>query len=360
MSDPVVLTSLDMVTHEWLTGVLTKSGALSKGHVIGFEADGQTHNYSTGHRIRIAYSADAQGTRPTRLFLKLVNADMGDELFGASEVDYYRRDYAGVIRAPIILCYDAAYSEKLLRYHLLLDDLTEGHIEAKHRTPTLGYGFALAEGLACLHAHWWGAKRIVESGDRIPSEDQIFRFVEVARPGADPIVRDFRGELQAHWPGAMDELFARHPQAMVDRTRNGNGFALIHGDVNRTNILVPREADRPLYLIDRQPFDWSLVVWLGVYDLAYAMVLDWDVELRRRLEMPVLRRYFDTLLERGIQGYPWEQLFDDYRLSAAMCVYVATEWCSGGINHEWKHIWWPKLLRSLTVCDDLNCRELWT
>ena len=125
MSDPVVLTSLDMVTHEWLTGVLTKSGALSKGHVVGFEADSQTHNYSTGHRIRIAYSADAQGTRPTRLFLKLVNADMGDELFGASEVDYYRRDYAGVIRAPIILCYDAAYSEKLLRYHLLLDDLTD-------------------------------------------------------------------------------------------------------------------------------------------------------------------------------------------------------------------------------------------
>jgi hypothetical protein len=246
------------------------------------------------------------------------------------------------------------------RYHLLLDDLSESHVEAKHKEPTLEYGHALAEALACLHAHRWGARRIAEVGDRIPDGQQIERFVEVARPGAGHIIEAFPHELRAHWPAMIDEIFERHPRAMIARTADGNGFAVIHGDPNWNNILVPRQGDLPLYLIDRQPFDWSLTVWLGVYDLAYALVLDWDIEQRRRYEIPILRRYHEHLFARGVRDYPWDRLLDDYRLSVAICVYVAIEWCRGGINHEWKHVWLPKLQKSLTACDDLNCRQLWT
>ena len=53
---------------------------------------------------------------------------------------------------------------------------------------------------------------------------------------------------------------------------------------------LPR-GDRPIYLIDRQPFNWSLTTWLGVYDLAYAIVLDWPSELRERFEILTLERY---------------------------------------------------------------------
>ncbi len=54
-----------------------------------------------------------------------------------------------------------------------------------------------------------------------------------------------------------------------------------------------------------------------------------------------------------------EQLYDDYRLSAAMGVYMATEYCRGGVNERWVTAWLPMLQRSLTACDDLDCRELW-
>ena len=167
-------------------------------------------------------------------------------------------------------------------------------------------------------------------------------------------------ELEPHWPELMRDLFARHPAALIARAADDNGFTLIHGDVGENNVLVPRAGDRPIYLIDRQPFDWSLTVWLGVYDLAYAIVLDWDTADRRRHEMQLLRHYYDQLITLGVEAYSWERLYDDYRLSVAICVYVAIEWCRGGINHEWTHIWLPKLQRSLTACDDLNCRELWT
>jgi hypothetical protein len=88
-------------------------------------------------------------------------------------------------------------------------------------------------------------------------------------------------------------------------------------------------------------------------------VLDWDTEARRRLEQPVLRRYHDRLNKLGVSGYSWERLWDDYRLCVAMGVYIATEYCRGGVTEQWSWVWLPMLQRSLTACDDLNCGELW-
>ncbi len=48
--------------------------------------------------------------------------------------------------------------------------------------------------------------------------------------------------------------------------------------------------------------------------------------------MRVLRRYHDSLVKNGVLNYSWERLFDDYRLSAAMGIYIATEWRRGGVN----------------------------
>lgn len=354
-----VIQTIDQVTPEWLTGVLERSGALTSGRVTSVSIKSNERILSTSTQLRIAYSIDATGTLPLKLFLKTVNADQDDEFFGESEVNYYMRDYKDVSCAPIPRCYDAVFSERQRRYHLLLDDVADTHIEAKHKPRTLDYGLALAEGLACLHAAWWG-ERLGAIGERIPSAEQITRFIEVARPGAGHITGAYGHELKAHWSAAIEEILERHPPAMVARTSDPNGFALIHGDPNWNNILVPRDENRPLYIIDRQPFDWSLTVWLGAYDLAYALVLDWDIDERRQLEKPILRHYHDQLLALGINGYTWKQLLWDYRLSVPICVYVAIEYCRGGINEQRVHVWLPMLQQALTACDDLGCRELWT
>ena len=186
------------------------------------------------------------------------------------------------------------------------------------------------------------------------SASRIRSFVARAEPGVDHILRRFSSELKPHWPDALRELFARHPQAMIERTMDPNGFTLIHGDVGEKNILVPRQGDRPIYIIDRQPFDWALTTWLGVYDLAYAIVLDWEIETRRRCEIPILKHYHACLNRHGVRGYSWEQLCDDYRLCVAMCVYVTTEYCRAGINGRWIHTTLAMLQRSLTACDDLE------
>ena len=218
---------------------------------------------------------------------------------------------------------------------------------------------ALAEALARLHAHWWGAERLAAGGEPIPSAGVIQRFVAIARPGVDHILAGCADQLEPHWPAALYDLFAHHPRLMVERTKDGNGFSLIHGDVNAGNVFEPVEGNRPLYIVDRQPFDWSLTTWLGVYDLSYAIVHRWPVETRRQYERQILAQYHAQLIANGVQGYAWEQLWDDYRLCAVISVYVATEWCRGGLNERAIHIWLPMLQKAMTAFDDLACGALW-
>jgi hypothetical protein len=358
MNSDGLITDIEQIIEAWLTRVLNTSNALQQGRVKEIDIHTDVRELSTSVRLGVTYSEDATGAKPSRLFLKLVTLDMGDEFLGPSEVNYYQRDYVGLRDAPIPRTYDAIYSEKQGRYHILMDDLSDTHVTSRDKTPTLEYGMALAESLATLHAHWWGEMRLAEIGERIPDAQAIQQFAGMGKLGAGLIIAACADELKAHWPETINRIYEVHPRLMVQRTHDDAGFTLIHGDVNRNNVLVSINGKHPLYLIDRQPFNWSLTSWLGVYDLAYAIVLYWDVDIRRTLEMPVLRHYYKCLIKWGITGYTWQQLWDDYRLCVMMGAYVATEWCRTELRMDTQQYWMPMLQRTLTAVDDLHCTEL--
>ena len=165
-----VMGTLEEVTADWLTSALTRSGALEEGAVDHFEVvDRQQRELSTGASLKLSFKTGSRGAMPERLFLKMVNTVFdNDEPLLPSEVDYYARDYRGVRVVPIVPCYDAALSEDSRRYHVLLDDVSQTHVRAFERPFTLGYGLALAEGLAEMHAHWWGGERLRQGGFAIP------------------------------------------------------------------------------------------------------------------------------------------------------------------------------------------------
>lgn len=92
------------------------------------------------------------------------------------------RDYTDVVGAPLLRCYDAASSEVAGRYHLLLDDVTTTHVEATGRPPTAEYAAALADGLAALHARWWGGDTLAARGCPVHDPNHVQSFVEIAAP----------------------------------------------------------------------------------------------------------------------------------------------------------------------------------
>jgi len=145
---------------------------------------------------------------------------------------------------------------------------------------------------------------------------------------------------------------------LAARAQDKANMTLIHGDPNPGNMLVPHVGERPLYLIDQQPFDWSITIWSGAFDLAYVIALYRETDLRRELEMPVLRYYHHTLIRRGVQGYSWDQLFDDYRLCVALTVPIAVEYMRDGGDPHWNQFRYGLVSRTLTAYDDLDCQQL--
>lgn len=106
----------------------------------------------------------------------------------------------------------------------------------------------------------------------------------------------------------------------------------------------------PVYLIDRQPFSWSLTSWLAVSDLTYWIVTWWPTAIREELEEPVLRHYHAALAAAGVSDYSWPQLVADYRLCSWQSVLVAIEWCALPEDRErMRWVWWPELQRALAA-----------
>jgi len=83
--------------------------------------------------------------------------------------------------------------------------------------------------------------------------------------------------------------------------------------------------------------------------------LHWYPVRRRELEMPLLRRYHEALLERGVINYAFEDLLLDYRRCAVRNLTFPIIHWSRGMKPE---AWWHRLECALAAYHDLACDEL--
>lgn len=356
--DDSVITHIDQLDAQRLTAMLAASGALQSGAVRNVTAAplGATNAHMAV--LQVEYMAGARGDLPSRLVLKLSGA--GSEGFGISEAHYYARDYVDLPDAPIPKAHHVAYSPHSGRYHILMEDLSEGFHPSWGVAPTQEYGESVAEALAVLHTRYWTPGQRERIGARIPGKVEIGEYMAHIVPGIEPMLVATRGDIPARWADMARSAVRYHPPIMLERAQQPGGFTVVHGDVNPGNVLSPKEGSRPVYLIDRQPFSWSLTTWLSAADVAYLMVHWWDTDLRRQFELPVLRSYHRALIRGGVQDYQWHQLVLDYRLAAVESLYGAAAWCVDPQNRaSMRWVWFPKLQRAMAALLDLRCADLW-
>lgn len=350
-----VITDASQLNIAWLVAALERTAGVPAGSIADFSADGAASSWAHIVKIKLRYRDEALAGWPTALLLKICR---GDD-FGPSEYNYYTRDYVDLPDAPLPRCYDAQFSAEPRAYHLLLEDLSATHQASWELTPTQELGMAIADALANVHARYWGLAPLAALGELLPDRAAIERYIGHIRAGLAPLLAIAGGHLAPDWPARLHDIFEHHPRRMLEQTRAPEQLTLIHGDTNPGNILAPIAPGGRVYLIDRQPFDWSLTVWSGVSDLAYLMCLWWPTELRRRLEKPVLRRYHEQLARRGVAGYTWDELWRDYQLAAVQCVYVPVEWCVLERDRErMRWLWSQQLAKVMAAFDDLDCARI--
>ncbi len=321
---------------EFVTDLLKQSGHLHQGQVSHVKAEPFAGKNSQNCRLHLVYSAKATGKRPRSIFQK--QSPVGP--FGLREIEYYTRIADPVKPGTIPHCYGYTHTAK--DYTLWLEDLSESHQVADHITPTLDAYLPVVQALARLHSAWWQHPRL-ETVAELPTPSQIAAYTKTAKTGWFHFLQaaDF---LKLEERQRVQYLVHHHEKAMIERAMTGP-MTLIHGDLNPGNILMAPDST---YLIDRQPFAWSLTAWLGVSDLAYMMVHWWDPEQRESLEKPLLKAYLEELHHLGVTDYGWDVLWQDYLLCVPQSLYTVLGWCSTAESCEtFRWIWEPQLRKTL-------------
>ena len=357
-----IITSIEQVTPDWLTGVLRKAGALERGQAIGVQADttkllhaSSKHNTFVS-RLAVAYSDDSPATAPPRLYLKVNMREgaFGIPGLGKHEPEFYNAVAHSEANLPVVPCYDAAYSAEAGGYHLLLKDMTETHIAfPPSQFPPVGnYCEMIVDALADLHAHWWDSPKLGMSIGEIPTLNSLKGEVEGNRSGFPKFVDFMQDRLSPARLKVYERVLARLEGILSKRFTSGKGLTLIFEDVHAGNFLYPRDplAER-LYIIDWE--QWG--VNIGPHDLAYMMAMFWFPERRARMEQNLLQRYFHRLQAHGVQNYTWDDCWHDYRLSVLRLLFHPA-W-------QWEHnappdIWFNHLERLHLAYEDLSCEEL--
>lgn len=351
-----VISNAQELTSEWLTDTLRRNGFLTRGHATRVSvASTRTLFVSVVSNLRVEYSRDAPPDAPARLFLKLSNPKSAPDApreEPPEEIAFYERIAPATPDAPVPRCYDAAYSRATGRSHLLLADLSETHGHPPvPLPPTLAECELAVDCLARFHAHWWEHPRLGEGVGRLLDDAGV---EELARATAARFaaLADFAGEsLSPARRKLIERVINTFPRPWV-RLKSAKGLTLTHGDAHTWNFLFPRAPDAGrVYLID-----WQL--WhphIGARDLAFMMTIFWYPERRAQMELPLLRRYHEKLIEGGVRGYGWDDCWQQYRWSAVRNIFIPLIQWSRDMG-AW--YWSSNFERALLAFEDLRCIEL--
>ena len=351
--------SLEAVDADWVTGVLRAHGHETSA-ITGLHIEPLGAENSSVARLHLSGVTDRSPLPPT-LFLKLCPSGHG--FLGASEQAYYTRDYTGLSDAPIVLCHAAVGRRDIAMadsvgsgYALLLADLTTGFSDNKHIEPSDAHAASLGRALGKLHAHRWGRDADPEGPHDLNADfDRCLAHVSL---GLAPVLDALGDTIDAGGRKRLQRVFEADVGRLRARALQGAGLTLVHGDPNPTNVLTPPTPDdrgnrQPLFLIDRQPFDWSLRLWLGASDLVLASVPYWSVAARRARERALLRGYHAALAADGVTNYPWDTLIDDWRACLSHAVLVAVDWGTDPATLDgMRRLWEAQLRRALAALED--------
>lgn len=195
-------------------------------------------------------------------------------------------------------------------YLLLLEDL--GHLRGGDQAAGLSVADARAAlvALARLHARFWQSSELAAL-DWMPSINDP--GMKISREVYNASLPGFRQVFAHALQPEHDDLIARFGDATPDLLDRFAAMpnTIVHFDYRADNLFFGAEGDADaVRIIDFQASSKGG----GAYDVGYFVSQNLATDVRRSNEQTLLRAYFDELTAQGVQGYPWEQFLEDYRV----------------------------------------------
>jgi aminoglycoside/choline kinase family phosphotransferase len=236
--------------------------------------------------------------------------------FYEREVRFYTM-LGGKMTFRIPRCYAAAFDAGSGLSLLILEDLTG----LENGNSIAGCSGERAESivrmLARFHAAWWNNPELANLdwlNQTNNLEDQtrermLLRYWEglCQAIGDDkkPAIDAITARLSGYW-SVMTTRMDRSP------------LTLVHGDFQLSNLFFdPQWPEADPIVTDFQAVSFSRA---AAYDLGFFMGHSLDSQVRRAHEARLLDAYYTTLLNHGVQDYPYAEFLDDYRFGILHCM----------------------------------------
>jgi len=290
-------TGPETLTPKWLSAVLERD--ISS---VDHTRIGEDEGFTGGGLFRLSMSDG------TSLIAKLSPSDPDlRTTFAAAnsrEVGFYMSLAKGM---PVPKCAYADFDPDSGASVILMQDLTkfrarrfvEG-ISAEDAASVLG-------SMAQIHAGWWGSTAVDDlSGSDFLTDFSFAKNWECYPAKVAEILPDF--EL----PDSMISLgnyVADHQYQVFGDLLDRGPLTVLHRDCQADNIMFSGDGSAIL-------LDWQFMGrGRGVYDVAYVLISSMDPIERKREERRLIADYHAALKRLGVEDYPFDACWADYRRS---------------------------------------------
>jgi len=240
---------------------------------------------------------------------------------------------------------------------LVMEDLKDAQSrdQVMGSTPELTHKAVMA--LAKLHAKYWGKVDGPDLDWMMDFRNQdMASMVTMSYTAGLPLVLK---QLPDSFPGdtlkIAEDLGPKINKIMQDPTDGPR--TVVHGDFRTDNLMFGQKPGAPELTV----VDWQISGrGLGAFDVGYHTSQSLPVEVRRKIEKDLLKDYHKALLDNGVEGYPFDDCWEHYRISILFGLVYPVIAC-GGLdlsNERGKVLGQMMLDRSISAIQDLNAGDM--
>lgn len=309
---PVV--HVDRIDADWMTTALRTAGVLGDHSVTSIHREPcGTGQLADSFRFTLEY--DSPGAGPATLVGKFPSDDPASRDFGRrsgyyrNEIRFYEEIVATLsvaVPAPVY----AVLADDDTEFVLLMEDLTPARIVDQLVGCTPDEAAVALEQIAAVHAGSW-LREDLASVDWLTGTVASFCTVTDAFPGLTETFSATYGDLVPEPDITEAAKLNKHLDAW--KSVLSTPQCLWHSDLRADNLLFDLNGgERPIALLDWQGVGYGR----GTIDVAYFLGTSLTTAARREHARELVDTYHRALVANGVEDYPRDRCWDDYRLAA--------------------------------------------
>jgi hypothetical protein len=358
-----IVSTIDAVTPEWLTGVLHEAGVLPSGSTVTARRPTQIGEgigvMGEIHRVELDIAGD-RGMTPATVVVKLPSQYEANRAQGVglgmyeAEVRFYS-ELGPSTPSGLPTIYYSGIVSGTADFVIVMEDLGRLTLVDQSAGMTVDQAAAALRVLAEVHAAWWG-KVQTPALDWIPTMNgPRIEMVDGALQQLWPVFVTLFGDVLPDGGAELGEKFSRNylhlQHGFVNRP-----WTLAHQDYRVENMMFGDPARDEVVIIDWQGIGRGP----GGYDVAYVLGGSLPTEDRRANERELVGEYHSRLVAGGVD-YSFDSAWNDYRYAHVLGGLATSVFVGAGLdlsNDRGKALVTAMSQRHFTAALDHDCGRL--